>query len=77
MANASNKNADNKDGWFYVDTQCIDCDVCRETAPNNFARSEDGGYSYISKQPTNEEEAEMCVEAMGACPVDAIGDDAA
>lgn len=75
MANPSNKHKGNAEGWFYVDTQCIDCDVCRETAPNNFARMEDGGYSYICKQPENEEEAEQCVEAIGACPVEAIGDD--
>ena len=23
-------------GKYYVDSNCIDCDVCRETAPENF-----------------------------------------
>ena len=77
VANPTNKHKGNENRWFYVDTQCIDCDVCRETAPNNFDRMEDGGYSYISKQPENEEEAEQCVEAIEACPVEAIGDDGA
>jgi hypothetical protein len=35
----------------------------------------DGGYSYVYKQPENEEELELCVEAMEGCPVEAIGDD--
>jgi ferredoxin len=29
----------------------------------------------VGKQPESEEEAERCVEAMAACPVEAIGDD--
>jgi 4Fe-4S single cluster domain of Ferredoxin I len=27
----------NVSGKFYCDDQCIDCDLCRETAPANFA----------------------------------------
>lgn len=77
MADVDDKHEDNVDGKFYVDTQCIDCDVCRETAPENFARNDDGGYSYVTKQPANEEEEDQCAEAMEACPVEAIGDDGA
>ena len=47
MANAADKYKDNITGKFYVDTQCIDCDLCRETAPDFFTRNEDGGYSYV------------------------------
>ncbi|HEX9305594.1 MAG TPA: ferredoxin, partial [Thermoanaerobaculia bacterium] len=32
-------------GRYYVDSQCIDCDVCRVTAPANFQREEAKGYS--------------------------------
>ena len=46
MADAANKYAENIAGKYYVDNQCIDCDLCRETAPDNFKRNEDGGYSY-------------------------------
>ncbi len=77
MANVDDKYQDNVAGKFYVDTQCIDCDVCRETAPNNFTRNDDGGYSFVMKQPENEEETEQCQEAKEACPVEAIGDDGA
>src|SRR5258705_6839418 len=73
MADISNKYAENVSGKFYVDDQCIDCDLCRETAPANFRRSNDGGYSYVFKQPTTPEEEALCKEAMEGCPVEAIG----
>ena len=75
MADREDKNAENITGKFYVDSQCIDCDLCRETAPNNFRRSDDEGYSYVFKQPENDEEEAQCREAMEGCPVEAIGDD--
>jgi ferredoxin len=68
-----NKYAENVSGKFYVDDQCIDCDLCRETEPANFTRSDDGGYSYVFKQPTTPEEEALCKEAMEGCPVEAIG----
>jgi len=72
MAEIADKYAENVAGKFYVDEQCIDCDLCRETAPANYSRS-DGGYSYLSKQPTTPEEEALCMEAMEGCPVEAIG----
>ena len=75
MAELDEKWPENVKGKFYVDEQCIDCDLCRETAPDNFTRDEDGGYSFVYKQPTTEEEAELCMEALEGCPVEAIGDD--
>jgi len=74
MAELENKYSDNVEGAYYVDDQCIDCDLCRETAPNNFTRQEDEGYSYVYKQPENDEEKAECEEAMEGCPVEAIGD---
>jgi ferredoxin len=75
MADIEDKNPENVEGKFYVDEQCIDCDLCRETAPDNFEREEDEGYSYVYKQPENDEEFELCMEALEGCPVQAIGDD--
>ncbi|MBI4212256.1 MAG: ferredoxin [Deltaproteobacteria bacterium] len=75
MANKTDKFADNTTGKFYVDSQCIDCNLCRDTAPGNFVHNETGGYSFVKKQPTTEEEAARCKEAMEACPVEAIGCD--
>ncbi len=62
-------------GKFYVDSSCIDCDLCRETAPSIFGRDEDEGVSYVAKQPENDEELAAACEAMEGCPVEAIGDD--
>ena len=77
MADAANKYAENVAGKFYVDDQCIDCDLCRETAPANFKRNDDGGHSYVYKQPESPEEEALCKEAMEGCPVEAIGSDGA
>ncbi|MDC0201530.1 ferredoxin [Verrucomicrobia bacterium] len=75
MADKEDSYEDNAKGQYYVDDQCIDCDLCRETAPENFTRQEEGGYSYLYKQPETDEERELCEEAMEGCPVEAIGDD--
>ena len=74
MADRDDKLPGQARGAFYVDGQCIDCDLCRETAPNNFTRNEDGGYSYLCKQPETPEEETQCKEAKEGCPVEAIGD---
>ena len=75
MADKANKYPENIAGKYYVDNQCIDCDLCRETAPNNFQRNENGGYSFVSKQSAGDEEEKQCKEAMEGCPVEAIGSD--
>ncbi len=75
MADKSDKLPENVPGKYYVDSTCIDCDACRSTAPENFERSEDNGYTFVCKQPANAEEEQLCQEAMDACPVEAIGDD--
>jgi ferredoxin len=77
MADPANKYPENVSGTFYVDDQCIDCDLCRETAPANFKRNDDGGHSYVYKQAENPEEEALCKEAMEGCPVEAIGNDGA
>lgn len=75
MADAANKYSQNVSGAYYVDDQCIDCDLCRETAPANFKRDDDGGHSYLYKQPENDDEKNLCEEALAGCPVEAIGRD--
>ena len=75
MAEKDDKWPENATGKFYVDEQCIDCDLCRETAPDFFTRDEDGGYSYVHKQPDDQEGIDQCMEALEGCPVEAIGED--
>jgi ferredoxin len=74
MADIANRYSENVAGKYFVDNACIDCDLCRETAPENFDRQEDGGYSFVKKQPATPEEEQQCKEAMEGCPVEAIGD---
>jgi len=62
-------------GRFYVDDQCIDCDLCRQLAPDLFARDPDTGYSFVQRQPARPEEEALAREARESCPVEAIGDD--
>ncbi len=73
MANLDQKVAENIPGRYFVDATCIDCDLCRELAGNNFVRQEDEGYSYVRSQPSTEEEEAACWSAMEECPVEAIG----
>ncbi len=75
MPSFEERHADNTPGKYYVDTQCLDCDLCREIAPMVFQRNNDAGYSYVGRQPESEEELALSVEAHEACPVEAIGDD--
>ena len=75
MADKTNKFEDNKPGKFYVDKECIACDACVMSAPNNFYMDENDGHSFVGKQPISDEEIEQCIEAMEGCPVEAIGDD--
>jgi ferredoxin len=75
MADSRERYPENVAGKYFVDAQCIDCDVCRVTAPENFRRDEDKGYSYVSRQPENPEQEAACQEALDSCPVEAIGND--
>lgn len=75
MACKDDKWPENAKGKFYVDEQCIDCDLCRETAPKFFTRNDDGGYSFVFNQPKTEQDEEECMEALEGCPVEAIGRD--
>lgn len=64
---------ENAAGRFFVDRSCIDCDLCRTTAPHNFRRSE-LGYSFLAVQPRGEQEERDCQKARQECPVEAIGE---
>lgn len=75
MASLADKHQDNVPGPFYTDSQCINCDLCRQTAPDFFARNDDAGYSYVCKQPGNDAETALVQQAMDECPVEAIGND--
>lgn len=75
MPDPNARQPENVPGAFYVDTTCIDCDVCRDIAPDNFMQQEDKGCSFVYRQPGNEQQLSLCREALAACPVEAIGSD--
>jgi ferredoxin len=74
---AAQKVPENVSGQFFVMDNCIDCDLCRQTAPQVFKRHHVGnaGYSYVWAQPATLRAEELCREAVRACPVEAIGKD--
>jgi ferredoxin len=75
MADRNDKVKDNVEGAYYVDCNCIDCDLCRSMAPEFFGRSEEQGLSLVTRQPQTEAERRLCEESLVVCPVDAIGND--
>jgi ferredoxin len=75
MANYADRLAINADGKYYVDSTCIDCDLCRQIAPELFMRDDEGNGSYVARQPENHAEEEMAREAADTCPSNSIGFD--
>jgi ferredoxin len=75
MADPNDKVPGQASGRYYVDSQCIDCDLCRETSPANFTRNDNECFSYVFKQPETPEEETLCKDALDNCPVEAIGND--
>lgn len=75
MANKTERLAENVAGPWYVDSTCIDCDLCRETAPNVFRRDDENGSSVVYHQPDNADDLARAMEAKEGCPVEAIGND--
>jgi len=75
MADKDSKWDQNIQGAFYVDDQCIACDACVCEAPRFFSMNDDDGHAYVMLQPQNDEEIKQCLDALDACPVEAIGKD--
>jgi glyoxylase-like metal-dependent hydrolase (beta-lactamase superfamily II) len=75
MANAKRKVVGNVAGEFFVDTTCIDCDTCRELAPQVF--EDDGEHSFVRAQPATADDRRATLRALVACPTGSIGIDRA
>jgi len=75
LADSGSKWPQNKEGQFFVDDQCIACDACVVEAPKFFVMNDEDGHAYVALQPSSEEEIKNCLEALEACPVEAIGRD--
>jgi glyoxylase-like metal-dependent hydrolase (beta-lactamase superfamily II)/ferredoxin len=70
MADLAKRLAENIDGLFFVDSTCIDCDTCRQLAPEVFA---DGNDSAVYKQPESDSALRNATRALLSCPTGSIG----
>jgi glyoxylase-like metal-dependent hydrolase (beta-lactamase superfamily II)/ferredoxin len=71
MADPGKRLPGNASGEFFVDATCIDCDQCRQIAPETFAA--DGDASVVARQPATEAETLRAEMALLACPTGSIG----
>lgn len=75
MATLSERLPLNATGRYYVDATCIDCDQCRASAPDFFARHEDSGLSFVRRQPVTPDEIALVEEMLSTCATASIGSD--
>ena len=75
MADRNLRSPENVPGRFYVDSSCIDCGLCPDTAPTVFRRFDEGGYTIVHHQPESEQELALAEEARESCPTESIGND--
>jgi glyoxylase-like metal-dependent hydrolase (beta-lactamase superfamily II)/ferredoxin len=72
MALVELRRSENVSGDFFVDSSCIDCDLCRQIAPDSFFQ--EGEQSAVHRQPRSPEEVFSALKALVACPTASIGD---
>lgn len=71
MASRARAVAENIPGDFFVDSTCINCDTCRQLAPETFDEVAD--HSFVCMQPSGETDTRAATRAMLACPTGSIG----
>src|SRR5438876_12348688 len=71
MAQLGHRLPQNVDGDFFVDESCIDCDACRQIAPETFR--DHGDQSSVGRQPSSPEEVHRALMALVASPTASIG----
>jgi glyoxylase-like metal-dependent hydrolase (beta-lactamase superfamily II)/ferredoxin len=71
MANLALRLPGNAPGDFFVDSTCIDCDACRQIAPETFADA--GETTVVHHQPADNDETKRALMALVACPTASIG----
>ncbi|HZR06987.1 MAG TPA: MBL fold metallo-hydrolase [Myxococcales bacterium] len=64
--------AENVPGDLFVDESCIECDTCRELAPDVFG-SLDSGQSFVRVQPADDATWRRALHAVVSCPTSSIG----
>lgn len=73
MARLDRKLTGNAPGPYWVDSSCIDCDLCRQIAPAVFAPDAARSRSVVVRQPDGDAERRRAAMAVVACPTASIG----
>ncbi len=61
------------DGAFGIEgSTCIDCFLCHDLTPRNFARDKENEVHYVCKQPETLDELDAVIDALESCPTDSI-----
>jgi glyoxylase-like metal-dependent hydrolase (beta-lactamase superfamily II)/ferredoxin len=71
MALTDLRHTGNVNGEFFVDTTCIDCDLCRQIGPETF--SDIGDQSIVHHQPETAQQEFAALKALVTCPTASIG----
>ena len=71
MARTELKRIENAPGEFFVDSSCIDCDLCRQIAPATYRAV--GDQSAVVRQPATPDEVLRAMMALVTCPTASIG----
>src|SRR5262245_17357474 len=71
MAHLSRRLSSNVAGDFFVDSSCIDCDICRQIAPETFQAQ--AAQTVVYDQPTTPDLVHRALMALVACPTGSIG----
>jgi glyoxylase-like metal-dependent hydrolase (beta-lactamase superfamily II)/ferredoxin len=72
MARRDQAVAENAPGELFVDDTCIECDTCRELAPETYGSTE-SGQSFVRRQPRTDPEWRSALWAVVSCPTASIG----
>ena len=73
MARIADRLNQNAPGDYFVDASCIDCDTCRQVAPDVYLRLDEVGQSVVRRQPETAGERRRAAMALVACPTASIG----
>jgi O-6-methylguanine DNA methyltransferase len=73
VARTADRLHENQPGDYFVDSSCIDCDTCRQIAPETYVRLWSAGQSIVFRQPETHEQRLRAAMALVACPTASIG----
>jgi glyoxylase-like metal-dependent hydrolase (beta-lactamase superfamily II) len=73
VARIADRLKENALGDYFVDSSCIDCDTCRQIAPQVYGRLDTAGQTIVIRQPETPWERHRAAMGLVACPTASIG----